>query len=179
MGSAVVRKLIKQNCKMIVLFVRDMDQLDDKIRAACDDDRVKIAQIDLREPQRIEQKFSHAIKTYLKGELDHVILCHGVVVEKGVITCTIPKYDQTMLVNVRSMMHIVSLSVPFLKRMAGEKGQASITILTSAQGTKPDPKSPVMSTAAAMVQMLIKVTALETAFFNVRVNGVATGVINS
>ena len=36
-----------------------------------------------------------------------------------------------------------------------------------------------MSAAAAMVQMLIKVTALETAFFNVRVNGVATGVINS
>ena len=27
--------------------------------------------------------------------------------------------------------------------------------------------------------MLIKVTALETSFFNVRVNGVATGVINN
>ena len=107
-------------------------------------------------------------------------MCHGVVVEKGVITCTIPKYDQTMLVNVRSMMHIVSLAVPFLKKRSSEKKEgASITILTSAQGSKPDPKSPVMSTAAAMVQMLIKVTALETAFFNVRVNGVATGVINS
>ena len=84
-----------------------------------------------------------------------------------------------MLVNVRSMMHMVSLSVPFLKKTAAQKGGASITILTSAQGNKPDPKSPVMSTAAAMVQMLIKVTALETAFFGVRVNGVATGVINT
>ena len=36
-----------------------------------------------------------------------------------------------------------------------------------------------MSTAAAMVQMLIQVTALETSYFGVRVNGVATGVINS
>ena len=178
-GSAVAKKLIKQNCRMIVLFVRDLDNLDEKIKAAMDEGRVKLEQIDLREPQRIEQKFSHAIKTYFKGEVDHIIMCHGVVVEKGVITCTIPKYDQTMLVNVRSMMHLVSLAVPFLKKTSAEKGQASITILTSAQGTKPDPKSPVMSTAAAMVQMLIKVTALETAFFGVRVNGVATGVINS
>ena len=115
---------------------------------------------------------------FTKGELDHVILCHGVIVEKGVITCTIPQYDQTMLVNVRSMMHLVSLSIPFLKQTSKQKGGASITVLTSAQGNKPDPKSPVMSTAAAMVQMLIKVTALENAFFNVRVNGVATGVIN-
>ena len=150
-GSAVARKLLKQNCKMIVLFVRDMDNLDDKVRAAMDEGRVKIEVIDLREPQRIESKFSHAIKTHFKGELDHVIMCHGVVVEKGVITCTIPKYDQTMLVNVRSCMHLVSLSVPFLKKTSVEKGGASITILTSAQGNKPDPKSPVMSTAAAMV----------------------------
>lgn len=131
-GSAVARKLIKQNCKMIVLFVRETDLLDDKIRADMDEGIVRVETIDLREPQRIEQKFSHAIKTYFKGELDHVIMCHGVVVEKGVITCTIPKYDQTMLVNVRSMMHMVSLAVPFLKKTSAEKGQTSITILTSA-----------------------------------------------
>ena len=180
-GSSVAKKLLKSQCKMIVLFVRDKDNVDDKIMAAVEeeDSRVKLVQIDMREPQRIEQKFSTAIKTYFEGELDHIIMCHGIVVEKGVITCTIPKYDQTMLVNVRSMMHMVSLAQPFLKKAAAEKGGASITILTSAQGNKPDPKSPVMSAAAAMVQMLIKVTSLEVAFFGVRVNGVATGVINS
>ena len=182
-GSAVAKKLLKCQCKMIVLFVRDKDNVDEKIMAAVEeeDSRVKLIQIDLREPQRIEQKFGTAIKNYFLGELDHLIMCHGIVVEKGIITCTIPKYDQTMLVNVRSMMHMVSLAGPFLKKTAAAKGGAgtSIAILTSAQGSKPDPKSPVMSTAAAMVQMLIKVTALETAYFGVRVNGVATGVINS
>ena len=81
------------------------------------------------------------------GILDTVILCHGVVVEKGLVTCTIPNFDQSMLVNVRSMMHLVSLSVPFLK----VQPKSSITILTSSQGLKPDPKSPVMSIGAAMV----------------------------
>lgn len=82
------------------------------------------------------------------GILDTMILCHGVVVEKGLITATIPQFDQTMLVNVRSMMHLVSLAIPFLK----VQDKSSITILTSAQGTKPDPKAPVMSISSAMVQ---------------------------
>ena len=85
-----------------------------------------------------------------------------------------------MLVNVRSCMHLASLCLPFLKKTSIDKGKgASMTILTSTQGIKPDHRSAVMSTSAAMVQMLIKVLALETAFFNVRVNGVASGVINS
>ena len=33
-----------------------------------------------------------------------------------------------------------------------------------------------MSMAASMVQMLIKTVALETAYFGIRVNGVATGI---
>lgn len=109
------------------------------------------------------------------GVIDTMILCHGVVVQKGLITSTIPQFDQSMLVNVRSMMHLTSLAVPFLK----VQDKSSITILTSAQGTKPDPKSPVMSIASSMVQQLIKCTALETAYHGVRVNGVATGVINT
>ena len=80
-----------------------------------------------------------------------------------------------MLVNVRSVMHLVSLAIPFLK----VQPKSSITILTSAQGSKPDPKAPVMSIASAMVQQLIKCAALETAYHGVRVNGVAAGVINS
>jgi len=63
----------------------------------------------------------------LGGILDTLILCHGVVVQKGLITCTIPIFDQTMLVNVRSVMHIVSLAIPFLK----VNPKSSITILTS------------------------------------------------
>ena len=35
-GSSVTKKLLKQGCKMIVLFVRDIDNLDEKILAARD-----------------------------------------------------------------------------------------------------------------------------------------------
>ena len=52
MGSSVAKKLLKCQCKMIVLFVRDKDNVDDKIMAAVEeeDSRVKLMQIDMREP---------------------------------------------------------------------------------------------------------------------------------
>ena len=118
-GSAVARKLLKCNVRKLCLFVRDRDQLDEKIAALLNDpayrDILFVEQIDFREPQRIEQKFSNSMIRCFQGVLDTVILCHGVVVEKGLITCTIPAFDQNMLVNVRSMMHLMSLAVPFLK----------------------------------------------------------------
>ena len=69
-------------------------------------------------------------------------------------------------------MHLTSLSVPYMKKL----DSSSITILTSNQGITPDPMSPLMSTSAAMVQMMIKTVALETAFHGVRINGVASGI---
>ena len=115
----------------MVLFVRDKDNIEQRIVELMNDpvyrDVLYVEQIDLREPQRIEQKFSNAMIRCFGGKIDTLILCHGVVVEKGLITCTIPAFDHTMLVNVRSMMHLVSLAVPFLK----VQEKSSITILTS------------------------------------------------
>lgn len=58
-----------------------------------DAERYKVDSLDFREPQRIEQKFSNFMKTHFFGKLDAVILCHGTVVEKGVLGCSIPDYD--------------------------------------------------------------------------------------
>ena len=89
-GTAVTKKLLKQNCKKIVLFVRDLDNLDEKVFDAMKEGRVKVEVVEFREPVRIETKFSHAISQHFKGELDHVIMCHGVVVEQSMCECTIP-----------------------------------------------------------------------------------------
>ena len=48
-----------------------------------------IETLDLREPQRIEQKFNSAMMAF-GGVIDTMILCHGVIVQKGLITSTIP-----------------------------------------------------------------------------------------
>ncbi len=104
-----------------------------------------------------------------------MILCHGIVVERGlhgVNAATIPDFDQSMGLNVRSIMHLVSMATPFMKQE--EKG--TIAIISSNQGTKPDPRSPLSSMSHAMVQMLVKCVALETAYHGIRINAVAPGV---
>jgi NAD(P)-dependent dehydrogenase (short-subunit alcohol dehydrogenase family) len=114
--------------------------------------------------------------SFFEGTLHHVIMCHGVIIEKDAFNCTLFDFDDTMLVNVRSIMHLTSLSVPYLKHCNPIYERPSITILTSHQGSFPDPESPLMSISASMVQMMIKNVAIETASFGIRINGVAPGV---
>lgn len=70
---------------------------------------------DMLLPREITRRFQQVMQDF-NGQLDHVIICHGQVVTKGVLNCTIPNYDQTMLLNVRSVVHLTSMSVPFLKK---------------------------------------------------------------
>jgi len=65
----------------------------------------------------------------------------------------------------------MSIAIPFLKITKG-----SITVLSSTAGETPQPGSTIYSTSMAMLNMLVKCTALETSYSGIRVNGVAAGV---
>lgn len=55
-GTAVIKKLIKSEAAKIVLLVKDRDNLDKKVEDSISEnpDRIRVDQIDLREPQRVE-----------------------------------------------------------------------------------------------------------------------------
>ena len=55
----------------------------------------------------------------------------------------------------------------------------NIVVLTSSAGQTPQPGAVIYSTSMAMLNMLIQCTALEVAYFGLRVNGVAPGVTNT
>lgn len=128
----------------------------------------------MENPHLVTAAFKEVMK-FFEEPLDHVIICHGLLVQKDCYECDMFDFDKTMSVNVRSVLQITSLSVPFLKATSPERSP-SITILTSHQGSSPDPMAPLMSVSASMIQMMIKSVALETAAFGIRVNGVAVGV---
>lgn len=91
------------------------------------------------------------------------------------MTTNILEWDSMMNLNVRTHFQLISLAVPFLKKRPG----SNIVVLSSTAGTVPMPGSCIYSTSMAMLNMLIQCTALETAFFGIRVNGVAAGVTNT
>lgn len=79
-----------------------------------------------------------------------------------------------MNLNVRPSFQLISLATPFLKITKG-----SITVLSSSNGETPLPGSIILSTSMSMLNMLVKCSALETAFHGIRVNAVAPGVTNT
>lgn len=79
-----------------------------------------------------------------------------------------------MNVNVRSVFMCVSLAIPFLKLQYDEN--PSVCIITGASGNIAYPGYTGFSVAKAMVNSFIECAALEMAYYNVRVNGVAPGL---
>jgi NAD(P)-dependent dehydrogenase (short-subunit alcohol dehydrogenase family) len=132
--------------------------------------------LNFNEPASVEQKFIEAIKK-LGGDLDHLFLCHGILSDKNLTNGQVPDFDNVMRVNVRSHVHMISLAFPFMK--LNQSQRCSITVLTSAQCDYPDPRNSMMSIGAAMVKQLVACTALEGAYYKIRVNAVATGVVAS
>ena len=84
------------------------------------------------------------------------------------------EWDQMMNLNVRPHFQLISLAVPFLKLTSG-----NVTVLSSNAGETPLPGSCIYSTSMAMLNMLVKCSALETSFHGVRINAVAPGVTNT
>jgi NAD(P)-dependent dehydrogenase (short-subunit alcohol dehydrogenase family) len=57
------------------------------------------------------------MKNHLKGRIDHIFLCHGVVKDQNISAgLSTQDFDKTMLVNVRSNVHLISLALPFFKQ---------------------------------------------------------------
>lgn len=83
------------------------------------------------------------------------------------------EWDKMMNLNVRASFQLISLATPFLKQ---SQNPASITVLSSNAGLVPMPGSIIFSTSMAMVNMLVKNTALEVASQGIRCNAVAPGV---
>jgi NAD(P)-dependent dehydrogenase (short-subunit alcohol dehydrogenase family) len=157
-GAKVAKKLLKAGAK-VVMLVQDVTKIDAalniKNQAFLNGNKYAAISLNLKEPYQIEKKFREAI-TILQGHVDML------------------EWDQMMNLNVRASFQLVSLAVPFLKLSKG-----CITILSSNAGKTPQPGSIIFSTSMAMLNMLVETTALETAFFGIRVNAVAPGVTNT
>lgn len=96
-GSKICRKLFKAGVTHLCMFVRTEETFNAKSKKTLFSNQsvtqTHIEEIDFREPQRIEQKFAHAMKVHFKGKLDAIFLCHGVVVELNVSNCSTPDFD--------------------------------------------------------------------------------------
>ncbi len=170
-GSQILTELLKNGAKVCVL-AQDPQKLygviqDPQVRNS---PNLNLIALDLKEPYLIEKKFRKAI-SFLNGQLDSLILSHGVIQEEGILNTNMLQWDTLMNINCRTHFHLVSIAMPFLKLSKG-----NVVVVSNANGISPAPGCIINSTAAAMLNMLVKCAALESSYFGVRVNGVAPGI---
>lgn len=173
-GSEVARILLDAGAK-VVLFARDADGLRSltKYGGKKGHNLFTYALDFSLHPLDLESKFREAMKD-LKGILHKVFVCHGVTVPGSLKTLNLKHWDRCMNINVRSVFMVVSLAVPFLKLMKDE--HPSVCIVTGEAGMTPYLGYTAFSVAKAMLNSFIECAALELAYHNIRVNGVAPGV---
>ncbi len=85
--------------------------------------------INLENPMLINKGFASIIKTKFHGQLDGLVMCHGVFSPGKLIETLIDAFDTTLNTNVRSSFHFLSLCTPFLKLTKG-----NVVILSSIYG---------------------------------------------
>ena len=134
---------------------------------------IKYEILDLENPNKITYQFLSIMKK-LKGRLDILIMCRGKYNQSLITNCEIKTFDEMININVRSTMHILSLSVPFLKMSKG-----NCVIISSMESIIPVNYGFLNSMTKSMINSLIQCSALELASFGVRINGVAPGVTNT
>ena len=110
----------------------------------------------------------------LKGKLDIMFLCHGQFAQGEIMETILKEYDDTININTRSIMSLISLATPFLKHTKG-----NIVAISSLESFIPVKSSFLNTVSKSMVNMIIQNSALELASFGVRVNGVAPGITNT
>ena len=129
--------------------------------------------IDLENPEEINSIFPVCIKK-LKGKLDILFICHGIYATSSIKDCSKEKFDNILNINFRSVFHILSLSVPFLKITKG-----NCVIISSMESFIPQKNGFLNTTTKAMINSLVQNSALELSSFGVRINAVAPGFTNT
>ena len=127
--------------------------------------------IDLENPKEINKKYPLCLKK-LKAKLDILLICHGINYYSKIKDCSIEDFDKIMNLNVRSVFHILSISVPFLKLTKG-----NCVILSSIESFIPKNQGFLNTTSKSMINSLVQNSALELSSFGVRINAVAPSKI--
>lgn len=136
-------------------------------------DKIQYEILDLEDPKEINSKFPKCMKK-LKAKLDVLFICHGIYAKSSIKDCSKEKFDKVMNINVRSIFHILSLSVPFLKLTKG-----NCVIISSMESFLPVKNGFLNTTSKAMINSLVQNSALELSSFGVRINAVAPGITNT
>ena len=122
----------------------------------------------------VEAHARRAVETAAEalGGIDVLVNAAGIISNGTVETTQLDDWDEMMNVNLRSVFHLMRLSVPYLERRPG-----NVVNVSSVTGLRAFPGVLAYCVSKAGVDQLTRCAALELAPKGVRVNAVNPGVV--
>lgn len=127
---------------------------------------------DLCKEEEIERLIKETIEHY--NQLDILVTSAGIIVPGTCEKMTMNDFDKQMDINVRSVFHLTKLAIPHLIKTKG-----NIIHVSSVTGLRSFPGVNAYCLSKAAIDQFTRVTALELAPQQVRVNAVNPGVIKT
>jgi 3-oxoacyl-[acyl-carrier protein] reductase len=172
-GSEVLYKLLKCGSKIVAFYNESIPNTKELLEYI-NTSKLKFIQLDFEKiSTKLNDKFTEAI-TILGGILDILIFCHGKFLQGDFRNSNTTNFDKNIKINVRSNLHFLSLSIPFLKITKGN------VVMISSIETKIVEKGDFLhALSKSMINSLVQNSALELASYGIRINAVAPSFINS
>ncbi|XP_072025367.1 uncharacterized short-chain type dehydrogenase/reductase y4vI-like [Amphiura filiformis] len=172
-GAETARQLAASGC-WISLVGRDEERLtnvgEECQQRGLQKEEVLLIRADLKNEADIHRVVHTTIDHF--GRLDILVNNAGIFKGGDILNSTIEQFDELFQINVRAVVLLTNLCVPYLTKTKG-----SIVNVSSSYGTRPGSKACLHSMTKHAIDQFTRVSALELASKQVRVNAVNPGSI--
>lgn len=173
-GKGIVQKYLEKNCRVVVLD-KDEDHLSNLITEFSEfSSKILPIECDLRNVRDIKEKAEKAYAWW--GGLDILVNNAGLAVREPIIEIPIENWDQIMGVNLKANF---ILSQWITKRMIRDNINGCIVNISSKNGLAGSSYLAHYNASKGGVNLLTQSLSVELAKYNIRVNAVAPGFIDT
>ncbi len=172
-GREIVLALARQGCSVAFNYSKNKTLAEDLIREAGLKSRVKSSQVDVRSFDAVKAWIEDVKKEF--GQLDILINNAGIINDKALMLMEPKDWQEVFEVNLMGVFNVTrACIVTFLKQKSG-----SIVNISSVSGITGTSRQTNYSASKAGIIGFTKSLAKEVASFNIRVNAVAPGFIET
>ncbi len=173
-GRAVVRMLAERGARVVVGFHTRADAAAEAVAACAGLAGEAVAQqVDVRERESVEALIAGALARW--GQIDILVNCAGIAAYAPVIDLTTPQWRTVLSTNLDGVYHTCKAVLrPMMRRRYGR-----IVNVAALHGAAGGPGQADYSAATGGVLGLTRALAREVAAWNITVNAVAPGLIET
>ncbi len=156
----------------IVLHYKSSQEKAEKLASTLQN--VELLQANLEQTDDIDKVYNY-FKTSQSGNIDVLVNNAGIAIDNPFFSASLKDYEMTMNTNTRATWYLTKrLSRFMIRKKAGR-----IINISSVIGSIPNPTQSIYSMSKAAINAFTRTVALEMAPYNILVNSVAPGFIES